>query len=263
MKVAAAFASAKAQARPAFIPYLMAGDPDFATTQLLIDTLEAGGADMLELGVPYSDPLADGPTIAAAGQRALAQGVGIERVLWLISKVRLPVVLFTYYNPLLQYGLENFAEDAARNGLAAVIVPDLALEEAGPLRSALHSSDIDMPLLVAPATDAERSRRIASASSGFVYVVSRLGVTGAASAPDFLQLKHQITMVKSTTALPVVAGFGISTPAHLGALSSLVDGIVVGSAIVEAYGSTRGAQAAGLVGRFVENLLTGVQHARH
>ncbi len=263
MTVARAFASAKSQARPAFIPYVMAGDPDLATTAMLIDALERSGADILELGLPYSDALADGPTIASAGQRALLRGVKLDDAFTLVSKARIPVVLFSYYNPLLQYGLDRFAADAARSGVAGVIVPDLSLEEAAPLGASLQACGIDMPLLVAPATSPERCKRIAAAASGFVYVVSRLGVTGAARAPDIEQLERQIAIVRRATAVPVVAGFGISNPAQVSAISSLVDGVVVGSAIIDAYGSTRGAEAAGLVGRFVNNLLTGVQHPRH
>ncbi len=175
----------------------MAGDPDLRTTAQIIDAVRDAGADAVELGIPYGDPLADGPTIAAAGVRALGNHVEVPQVLELVrdavARHAPPIVLFTYFNPVYQYGIERFANDAARAGAAGVIVPDIALEEG--LRAARCARAIaicDMPLLVAPSTPRERAARIAQASSGFVYVVSRLGVTGAGSAPDFTPLRAQV-----------------------------------------------------------------------
>jgi tryptophan synthase alpha chain len=196
--------------RCAFIPYLMAGDPDLHTTAQLVDAMRDAGADAIELGIPYGDPLADGPTIAAAGVRALTNGVGIAQVLELVRQAVTrnapPIVLFTYYNPVYQYGIERFAQDAAQAGAAGVIVPDIALEEGQELRSALASSGLQMPLLVAPSTPRERAAHIAQAATGFVYVVSRLGVTGAGAAPDFAPLRKQVAMLREVTGKPLAIG---------------------------------------------------------
>lgn len=234
--------------RCAFIPYIMAGDPDTETTAQIIDALTRNGADAIELGVPYGDPLADGPTIAAAGVRALRNSVGIGDVLALVRQSRsreaAPIVLFTYFNPVYQYGVERFAHDAAQAGAAAVIVPDIALEEAGELREALCNYDLDMPLLVAPSTPPGRATSIALASTGFVYVVSRLGVTGAAAAPDFSPVRAQVQALRAATTKPLALGFGISTPEHVRAVSVLADGVIVGSALIDAYAGSRGEEAA-------------------
>ena len=234
--------------RCAFVPYLMAGDPDIETTALILDAVASAGADAIELGIPYGDPLADGPTIAAAGVRALANGVGIEQVLQLVSaavsRKAPPIVLFTYFNPVYQYGIERFAKDARQAGAKGVIVPDIALEEGRELREALASHALQMPLLVAPSTLPDRAKRIAKASSGFVYVVSRLGVTGAGSAPDFSTLRKQIEMLRSVTDKPLAVGFGISKPEHVREVRGIVDGVIVGSAIIDAYDGLRGQEAA-------------------
>jgi tryptophan synthase alpha chain len=243
--------------RTAFIPYLMAGDPDMETTGHIIEALRDAGADAIELGIPYGDPLADGPTIAAAGVRALAAGTKIETVLQLVKRVGVnapPIVLFTYYNPVLQYGIDRFAKDAAAAGAAGAIVPDVALEESQQLRDALAENGLDMPLLVAPSTTRERAARIADAATGFVYVVSRLGVTGAGSAPDFTPLRAQIGMLRELTKKPLAVGFGISRPQHAREVRGLVDGIIVGSALVDAYAGSRGTQAAQRAGAFARSL---------
>jgi tryptophan synthase alpha chain len=186
MALESIFVRARSEGRAAFIPYLMAGDPDLATTEAMMAALAAVGADAIELGIPYGDPLADGPSIAAAGQRALSGGTGITDVVALAARSRkaggAPVILFTYFNPVYQYGIERFSRDAAAAGIAGAIVPDIALEESEDLRAALTADGLEMPLLVAPSTPRERAKRIAEASGGFVYVVSRLGVTGAGSA---------------------------------------------------------------------------------
>ncbi len=243
---------------PAFIPYLMAGDPDVETTALLIRAVTQAGADAIELGVPYSDPLADGPSISAAGTRALSQGTRLTDVLHIVEGAAAkspPILLFTYYNPVLQCGVERFARDAAQAGVAGAIVPDLALEESTVLRAALEAEGLAMPLLVAPSTGRERAARIAEASSGFIYVVSRLGVTGAGNAPTFAPLRTQVSMLRNLTQKPLAVGFGISTPEHVRAVCDIVDGIIVGSAIVDAYEGSRGEEAAARVDGFCRTLL--------
>ncbi len=240
------------------IAYLMAGDPDLATTRLLLRATIDAGAQAIELGIPYGDPLADGPTIAAAAARALARGTGISDVLELVSDISAsapPIVLFTYYNCVYQYGVDRFARDAAQAGASGAIVPDIALEETPAVREALRANGLDMPLLVAPSTPVERATRIAQASSGFVYVVSRLGVTGAREAPDFSPLRAQIAALRTATTKPLAVGFGISTPDHVREVRAAVDGIIVGSALIDAYAGTRAQEAADRVFRFTSELL--------
>lgn len=231
---------------PAFIPYLMAGDPDLPTTRQFVEVVARAGASAIELGVPYSDPLADGPTIAAAGQRALANGVTLREVLELVRSVAKnvpPILLFTYYNPLLQHGLERFARDAAEAGVSGAIVPDLTLEEVEPLRRLLIGQGLVMPLLVAPTTPPSRATEIAEKASGFVYVVSRLGVTGANKAPNVEPIRGRIAQLRKATELPLAVGFGISTAEHVRAVREIVDAVIVGSALIDAYAGASGAEA--------------------
>ena len=245
--LAPVFERARSEGRLAFIPYVMAGDPDLATTVLILHALSEAGADVIELGVPYGDPLADGPTVAAAGQRALAAGTTLPKVLACVRLHRdaiAPVVLFTYYNPVYQYGLQRFARDAAAAGCAGVIVPDLALEESAALRKALKAASLEMPLLVAPSTPKRRARRIVKASAGFVYVVSRLGVTGAGTAPHLEPLYAQLGELRAMTDLPLAVGFGISRAEDVECLVGRADAFVVGSALIDAYAGRSGEAAA-------------------
>lgn len=235
----------------------MAGDPDLETTRAIVHALTEAGADAIELGVPYGDPLADGPTIAAAGMRALKNGVTLSDVLALVKELHEaapPIILFTYYNPVYQFGLQEFARAAAGAGAAGAIVPDLTLEEAEPLRLALGAHDIEMPLLVAPSTPRERAAQIAEQSGGFVYVVSRLGVTGAGEAPDFEPLRRQIATLRDVTKKPLALGFGISSADHVRAIRDLVDGVIVGSALIDAYANARGEEAGRLAGEYLKTL---------
>lgn len=255
----ALFERARNERRAAFIPYVMAGDPDLETTEAVLHALGDAGADAIEVGIPYGDPLADGPTIAAAGQRALANGVTAADVLALVRRYRdaagKPVVLFTYFNPVYQYGIERFARDAANAGACGAIVPDVALEESEALQAALAAEGIDMPLLVAPTTRKERAERIAARASGFLYVVSRLGVTGAGAAPDLGPLRAQLTTLRGMTAEPLAVGFGISTAEHVAHVAPLADGVIVGSAVIDAYAGTRGEEAARRVRAFANPLV--------
>jgi tryptophan synthase alpha chain len=241
----------------AFIPYLMAGDPDLETTELLARALAKAGAAALELGIPYGDPLADGPTIQAAGQRALANGVGVREVLALTKRVAtsIPVVLFTYFNPIHRYGVEAFARDAAAAGASAVIVPDVTVEELDAVQPVLARYDLAMPLLVAPTTPPLRAAQIAQRASGFVYVVSRLGVTGTGKAPYVEPLRVQVASLRAVTEKPLAVGFGISTGEHVRAVAPFVDGVIVGSALIDAYAGTRGEEAVARVVGAVQTLL--------
>jgi len=244
--------------RLAFIPYIMAGDPDLETTHALLTAMAKSGADAIELGIPYGDPLADGPAIAAAGARALKAGITLEKVLALVREMHAslpPVIVFTYYNLLYQFGLQRFARAAAEAGVAGAIVPDLSLEEIEPLRLALGAHAIDVPLLVAPSTPPDRAARIAEQSGGFVYVVSRLGVTGAGKAPDVAPLGVQIAALRSVTKKPLAVGFGVSTREQVEAVRGLADGVVIGSALIDAYAGTRGEEAARRVTAYVDTIL--------
>ncbi|MBV8344197.1 MAG: tryptophan synthase subunit alpha [Candidatus Eremiobacteraeota bacterium] len=257
-RVDAAFARAKRARRAAFIPYLMAGDPDLATTEMLLDALSGAGADLIELGVPYGDPLADGPSIASAGTRALAGGTRLRDALALAGRCAArcpPLLIFTYFNPVDRFGIRAFAREAAVAGVAGAIVPDVALEESEELRDTLRAEGLAMPLLVAPSTPRERAARIAAASSGFVYVVSRLGVTGAAAAPRFEALSVQLAMLRELTQAPLAVGFGLHRAEDVQRVATMADGVVVGSALVDAYAGSRGAEAARRVTEFVAPLI--------
>jgi tryptophan synthase alpha chain len=252
------FEGSRRAKRLAFVPYVMAGDPDLETTEAILLALSAAGADVIELGVPYSDPLADGPTIAASGQRALSGATNLPGVLALASRSRegcAPIVLFTYYNPVYQFGVERFAREAATAGVAGAIVPDVALEESAELRDALQAHGLAMPLLVAPSTPHGRAATIADAATGFVYVVSRLGVTGAGTIPDFAPLRRQLGSLREVTSKPLAVGFGLSRPQDVRDVGTLADAVVVGSAIIDAYAGTRGDEAAARVRDFVEPLI--------
>jgi tryptophan synthase alpha chain len=229
------FERLRARGERALVAYLMAGDPSLAETERLVAEAERRGADVIELGVPFSDPLGDGPVIQRAGARALAAGTSLARVLETVAalraRVRLPLVLMTYYNPVLAFGLKAFARTAVDAGADGVIVPDLPHEEAAPLRAEAEPAGLDMIHLVAPTSTPARVRAIARLSRGFVYVVSLMGVTGERRAlpPD---LDAQVRTLRLVTTKPICVGYGVSTPEHVAAVAQLADGVVVGSAIV-------------------------------
>jgi tryptophan synthase alpha chain len=253
------FQRARNRGRAAFIAYVMAGDPDASTTAAVLRALSEAGVDLIELGVPYGDPLADGRTIAAAAGRALSNGTRLADVFALVEQHcgtgGAPVVLFTYFNPAYQYGIDRFAREASEAGAIGLIVPDLALDESAELRASAAAHGLQMPLLVAPTTSPQRAARIAAAASGFVYVVSRLGVTGANSAPDVPAMARQLVMLRGVTQKPLAVGFGISRADDVRHAASIADGVVVGSALIDAYVAKRGAEAARLALAFVQPLL--------
>jgi tryptophan synthase alpha chain len=218
----------------------MAGDPDLATTEAALLALDAAGADAVELGVPYSDPLADGPTIQAAHTRGLANGVTLDDVLAMIARVsprvRAPVVLFTYFNPILRRGVPAFAAAAAAAGVAGLLVPDIPLEETGAVRDATRAAGLDLVLLATPTTPPARMAAIAAASEGFVYLVSVAGVTGARSGVEG-RVQGLVAGLKAATDKPVAVGFGVSGPEQAAQLMAWgADGVIVGSALVKALG---------------------------
>ncbi len=257
------FERAKLERRVAFIPYVMAGDPNLATTETILEALSGAGADAIEVGIPYSDPLADGPTIASAGARALANGTSLSDVFALVRRCArgAPLLLFTYFNPVYQFGITRFAKEAARAGAAGAIVPDCALEESAELRNALEACGLEMPLLVAPSTTSRRAQRIAEAATGFVYVVSRLGVTGARKTPDFAPLKAQLTVLRELTEKPLAVGFGLSRASEVREIGALTDGVVVGSALIDSYAGSDGKDAARRVIEFVAPLIAAASPA--
>jgi tryptophan synthase alpha chain len=220
----------------AFIPFIMAGDPHLEATIRLVPELERAGSSIVELGIPFSDPVADGPIIQRAGARALSQGYRLVDYLGAIREIRkissIPIVLFSYFNPLLQYGLDNLARDASLAGVDGILVTDLIPEESDEYRASLEKCELDPIFLAAPTSSRERIRRIAQCSRGFVYVVSRAGVTGTRDALSETTLPT-IARVREFTSLPVAVGFGISRPDHVKAVWNIADGAVVGSAIVE------------------------------
>jgi tryptophan synthase alpha chain len=254
----AAFARARAERRAALIGYIVAGDPDLDTTLAVLDALTRAGVDIIELGIPYGDPLADGPTIAAAGQRALSAGIKFADSIALVASARVrgcaPILFFTYVNPVDRYGAERFARDARAAGAAGVIVPDVPLEELEAFAPPLRAAGLVIPQLVAPTTPPARAARIAAASTGFVYLVSRLGVTGARREPDVAWITGAIERLRFATKLPLAVGFGISTPQHVAAIGAVADGVVVGSALVDAYAGFRGAEAAHKAGSYALSL---------
>jgi tryptophan synthase alpha chain len=217
------------------VAYITAGDPTLDATMKFVLALADAGADIIELGVPFSDPLADGPTIQRASERALKSGTTLAGVLNLVARIRqssqVPLVLFSYYNPILQMGLEKFAAAAASAGADGVLATDLTLEESGDYRRILHGHNLDTVFLAAPTSSDERLRIISAATSGFLYIISRTGVTGAKdSLPD--ELPALLRRARQFNDLPLAVGFGISLPGHVSVLGGLADAAVVGSALV-------------------------------
>jgi tryptophan synthase alpha chain len=237
------------------IPYLTAG---FPTSDVSLETLRrvvAAGADFVEVGVPFSDPLADGPTIQRTTQAALEQGMTVARVLELVGKAALevPIVIMTYLNPVMAYGVERFARDARAAGVAGVILTDLPAGADPAVEQVVRSSALDLIRLVAPTTDDRRLRTALETSTGFVYLISRLGVTGARDTVPS-DLEQHVRRIRAVTPLPVAVGFGISTPAQAQAAARHADGVVVGSALMDAL-ATGGVTAAE---RLVRDLATAV-----
>lgn len=243
------------------VAYLTAGDPSIAATEKIVLALADAGADVIELGVPFSDPLADGPTIQRASERALRSGANLSAILDLVARLRqksaIPLIIFSYFNPVLQMGVGPFAEGAASAGVDGVLIIDLTPEEAGDYLPAIKAKGLNTIFLAAPTSPDERLEKIATVSSGFLYLISRTGVTGAKDAlPD--DLPELVRRTRRVTALPIAIGFGISLPGHVAILGGLADAAVVGSAIVaeiEGAGSTDAACEA------VSKLVRSLKHA--
>jgi len=258
------FEALRQQQRCALMPFLMAGDPDLEVTSASLLALQHAGADLIELGIPYSDPLADGPVIQAAASRALAAGTTPARVLAMLSGLRgqltVPVVLFTYSNPLLNRGMEAFCADAAAAGAAGLVVPDLPLEEAEKLSAIAAAQGLDLVLLVAPTTPPARMARIHGASRGFTYLVSVTGVTGMRTALES-RVEPLVQQLKAAGPTPVAVGFGISGPEQARQVRGWgADGAIVGSALVKVMAAAHGAgePVAAAAGQFCQELRAGL-----
>lgn len=228
------------------IPFVVAGDPDLEATEKVVLALAGAGALAVELGVPFSDPVADGPVIQAAAERALRRGTTVNDVLALAARIRaqspVPLVLFSYYNPILQLGHDRFAARAAEAGVDAVLTVDLIAEESGALADALRDKGIDTIYLVAPTTSDARLGQIAARASGFIYAVSRTGVTGKGGSPSETA-RELVARIRTLCDLPVAVGFGVSSPEHVAEVSNYADAAVVGSALVAELGRLAGTGA--------------------
>jgi tryptophan synthase alpha chain len=247
--------------KPGLVIYFTAGDPDLATTRDMAIAAIDNGADVIELGVPFSDPLADGPVIQRASERAVAKGTRLSDVLGICKEIRTArpqagIILFSYLNPVVRFGMENFAKAAKEAGADGVLLTDMIVEEAGEYLPLMQKYDLAPVFLAAPTSPDARLKAIAEASQGFVYAISRVGITGAQTelANDAQALVERI---KRFTKLPVALGFGVSTPQHVQAVAQFADAAVVGSAIVALVEKTPAAEAAKAVGDFVRSLKSG------
>jgi len=247
ISVSAKFEQLRSHGQAALIPFITAGDPDLATTIKALKILDRSGADLIELGVPYSDPLADGPVIQAAATRALAQGVTLEKVLEVVRNVapeiQSPIILFCYYNPILNLGVENFLQKIYNAGARGLVVPDLPLEESHVLTEPAARIGIEVILLVAPTTPVERFEAIASQSQGFIYLVSSTGVTGVRSEVS-KKVQSILERLRTVTDKPIAVGFGISQPDQAKQVIEWnADGAIVGSAMVRILAEAGGLKA--------------------
>ena len=236
-RIDAAFARAKAENRAALIPFIMGGDPDAGTCAALLAALPAAGADLIEIGMPFSDPMADGPVIQAAGKRALEAGASVKSILKLVADFRktnkdTPIILMGYFNPVYRYGCEAFCRDAVQAGADGVILVDLPPEEEQEMRPYLDAGGLKLIRLIAPTSGDDRLGLLSESASGFMYYISITGITGAKAA-DTGTLAAKLTHVREFTSLPVAVGFGIKSAAQVGEVAPMADAVVVGSALVD------------------------------
>lgn len=251
-----AFNELRRAGKKGFIPFITAGDPDLAATAEMLLQLSQAGATVIELGVPFSDPMADGPVIQRSSERALRHGVGLGDLLAMVASVRAqsetPIILFSYFNPLLQFGLKRLAEEAKAAGVDGVLVTDLSPEEAGEFENELRANDLDMIFLIAPTSTDERLKLVAEHARGFIYAVSRAGVTGVRTSVS-VEAEKLVNRMRSFSALPIAVGFGISTAEQVKDVQRYADAVVVGSAIVAEIERLQGATPD--LKKFVKNLL--------
>jgi len=265
-RIASTFRELTRRGESALIPFIFAGDPDLEHTRRLVLELEARGADLIELGVPFSDPTADGPANQRAGGRALAAGATLPAILATVAELRkrtqIPLILFGYFNPILHYGCERLCADAARAGVDGLLVVDLPPEEAAELARPARASGLDLIYLLAPTTPLERGRMIAHSASGFLYYVAVLGVTGARTQLS-ADLKGKVRALRDVTDLPIGVGFGISTPEQAAEVARFADAVVVGSAISQLIEKNAGSErVVKIVGEFTSALKAAIRAAR-
>ncbi len=262
-RIEATFNHLKQLGETALIPFVTAGDPSLERTEEIIHALVDAGADLIELGFPFSDPMADGPTIQAASERALAAGATLSGILDLVARVRqhtnIPIVLMGYYNPVFRFGPERFARDAAAAGVDGLLLVDLPPEEAGEIHGFLRQSGVSLITLLSPTTPPERTARLAAGGEGFIYYVSMTGVTGAQQV-DAAGIETTVRELKALSPVPVAVGFGISTAEDARAVGRFADAVVVGSALVkviEAYGGS--SELLTRVKSFIRSLKSGIR----
>lgn len=256
-RLAARFAALQADGGKALITFITAGDPDLVATEEMILLLERSGADVIELGVPFSDPMADGPTIQRSSERALGSGTTLNGILDLVKRVRcrteIPIILMGYLNPVHAYGYERFCSDAAGAGVDGVLLVDMPPEESNDLTIPARAHGLDVIFLLTPTSDAERIAAVERLGSGFVYYVTVTGVTGARTTVSG-SLAEELARVQRAISLPVMAGFGISTPEQAAEVGSLASGIIVGSAIVKLFEQYSGEELKKQLGSYVSAL---------
>ena len=262
--VSACFKSLRDSSQCALIPFITAGDPDLKTTAEALRVLDQSGANLIELGVPYSDPLADGPTIQAAATRALQRGVRLDDVLEVVKgvvpQVKAPIILFTYYNPILYRGIESFLKQIAEVGVKGLVVPDLPLEEAESLLKPAADMGIEVVLLVAPTSPRERIEAIAQQSQGFIYLVSVTGVTGMRNQIES-RVQDLLTQMRAVTDKPIGVGFGISSPEQAKTVKNWgADAVIVGSAFVKLLADGTPAEGLSAIGEFCQNLKSAINN---
>lgn len=257
------FALRHARGESALIAYLMAGDPTLGETEQLVLGLEQAGADIIELGVPFSDPIADGPVIQRAAERALRNGTSLKKILAMVARVRtrtqIPLVLMAYYNSIHAFGPDRFCRAAVEAGIDGLIVPDMPPDEAGPLKEPAAASGLQLIFLLAPTSTSERRSYVARQSQGFVYYVSLTGITGA-KLSNLAEVGKNVARIRKVSKIPVAVGFGVATPADAGNVAAIADGVIVGSAIVKHVAAHQ--QDAGLVEHvagFVRSLKAAMQ----
>jgi len=261
-----AFATLRQRGEKALIAYVMAGDPSLQDTEQLVVELEQAGADIIELGVPFSDPIADGPVIQQAAERALRSGTSLRTILSMVTRLRartqIPLVLMAYYNNIHAFGPERFCHEAAQAGVDGVIIPDMPPDEAGPLRGPAAAAGLPLIFLLAPTSTEERRTFVARQSQGFVYYVSLTGITGA-KLHNMADVAKNVEKIRKVTRVPVAVGFGVATPEDAAKVAAIADGVIVGSAIVKqiaAYGQKP--EMVKHVAEFVRSLKTAMRAAQ-
>ena len=261
-RIDAKFAELKANGKKAFVTYVMAGDPNYDTSLEVVKGLPTAGVDIIELGLPFTDPMADGPTIQLAGQRALEAGMSLEKTLGMVRDFRLidditPIVLMGYYNPIYSYGVTKFLDNAKSAGIDGMIVVDLPPEEDGELCIPAQKAGLNFIRLATPTTDNKRLPTVLTNTTGFLYYVSITGITGTAAA-DSSDVAPEVARIKAATDLPIIVGFGIRTPQNAHDIASIADGAVVGSAIVDQIGAGKSTTE---ILAFVKSLADGAHSA--